>query len=126
MSRGSSDGMQPGSPVQDPGAPPCPPAPRRPSGVRRVVLIVGLVVSPLLLVALLGAGLLVLLASGRVQFVSPPDRSTANRPAAYGPATEDSHGVLHGTHFTVRVPDGWQTAPPPVANPNMEAVLKRP
>jgi hypothetical protein len=63
--------------------------------------------------------------SGRVQIVSAPSSSTADRPAAYGPATSDASGVYHGSHFRAAVPAGWQPVPPPKSAPNTELVLKQ-
>jgi hypothetical protein len=86
------------------------------------VLVVAL---PISLAVLATGGFLFLLASGQVHPVRPPSGSTAGRPSAYEAAIEDSHGVLHGTHFIVSVPLGWQATQPPVNDTGIEVTLKR-
>jgi hypothetical protein len=67
-----------------------------------------------------------LLAGCRVQFVSAPATSTADRPSAYAPATRGADGELHGTHFSVRVPASWAGDSGSAGDTNLELVLKQP
>jgi hypothetical protein len=58
----------------------------------------------------------ILAGCGGITVVSPPDTSTADRPAAYTPATQGPGGFYYGTHFRYAMPSGWQNAKPPSAN----------
>jgi hypothetical protein len=58
----------------------------------------------------------ILAGCGGTTFVPPPDTSTADRPAAYTPATQGTGGLYYGTHFRYVMPSGWQSSKPPSAD----------